>query len=131
MTQEADTHSDAKANAAAWLETIRGYVARIEGEDQEDADQAREEAEQSPLSVEVRGGWYSPGSTPDQQEEYRVLLSTGGPALQLTGSLNKWGEPDEVSLQWQHWGTPWTDYRLTEEEEADVLTFARIFYFGE
>ena len=86
---------------------------------------------ESVLSVEVRSGWYLTGSrhteTGPSPEEYRILLSTGGPALQIVGTLSEHGEPETAALQSQDWGTPWT-YLCANQT---LLTFARCFYFGE
>lgn len=119
------------ANAEAWLETIKGLAGRM-AQDEDSAEAAREEAQDSALSVMVRDDWRVAGDTAKGgAEEYAVLLTTGGPALRIYGALNMHGEPDEwPHLQWQDWGEPWTDYPLGEEREA-VCTFLSAFYFGE
>lgn len=98
-----------------------------------DEDEIREEIEQSPLSVQVRGGWYSPGDEDKggSPEEFEILLSTGGPALRMIGDLDDYGQPDNPRLQWQDWGTPWTDHETTTEEDEALEEFAGCFYFGE
>lgn len=50
-----------------------------------------------------------------------VLLSTGGPALRIIGGLDEYGQPNEPRLQWQDWGTPWTDHHISEESEREAL----------
>jgi hypothetical protein len=42
--------------------------------------------------------------------EYRILLCTGGPAVQITGNLSSYNEPAAATLQHQDWFLPWTDY---------------------
>lgn len=146
----------AQANARGWLGTIREQVAALEpvecetcGQwhaedpcaeidddlkgDSEDAlrESVRERIQESPLSVLTRSGWREPGSEPEAEEEYEILLSTGGPALRLRGELSEHGEPASVRMEWQDWGTSWTEHRLTVDEEADVLTWCSAFYFGE
>lgn len=97
-----------------------------------DEDEARQAIDESPLSVEVREGWKTPGSTDAEPEEFRILLTTGGPALQIVGTLGLHGQPEDPRLQWQDWGTPWTTYHdTTEEEDSALEEFARCFYFGE
>lgn len=116
-------------NAKAWLETIMELNARWGGDDKE-REAADDDAHQMPLSIDVRSDWHLPGEDVPPAE-YQILLSTGGPALRVWGDLSEYGEPmDHPSLQWQDWGTPWTTYALTEEEQAAVWTFARCFYFG-
>lgn len=117
-------------NAKGWLATIRDLAARIRFDDEEVSEEARQEASESALSVQVRSGWYTPGEPLDASpEEYEVLLTTGGPALRITGDLN--GSPSNARLQWQDWFQPWTDYDLTDAELADVLAFVSVFWFGE
>lgn len=93
-------------------------------------DEARERIQEDALSVEVRSGWTIPGR-PMQPEEYMILLCTGGPACRIVGDLSEHNEPESARIEHQDWFTPWTEYRLTSEEEEDVLTYARQFYFGE
>jgi hypothetical protein len=88
------------------------------------------------LSVEVRSGWYTLDANADKAPaEYRILLSWGGPAVQIRGELDEHGEPTTGRLQCQDWGMPWTDVRwgdLGDTNAEDILlTFARCFYFGE
>ena len=61
--------------------------------------------------------------------QYEILLSTGGPATRLIGDLDEYNEPESVSLQYQDWGTPWTDYPLTSAQEEALLDYARTHYF--
>ena len=125
----------AKQNAAAWAASIFGIMAAYDAAHESGDDDAIEAAESeinnSPLSVRVRDDWRNPYdySTPEKTpEEYEILLSTGGPALRVYGSINEHGEPHDAILQWQDWGTPWTDYHdTTEEQDAVILAFAGQF----
>lgn len=95
-------------------------------ENQEDAQQRIYD---DPLSVQVRSGWYSPGQTPEA-EEFEILLCTGGPAVRIVGELDQYNQPNRAYMQYQDWGTPWTDY--FEEGVADTcLEYAQQFYFGD
>jgi len=60
-----------------------------------------------------------------------ILLSTGGPAARIIGRLNDYNEPETATLQYQDWGTPWTTYPTTAENEYTLLQFAAFFYYGE
>lgn len=98
--------------------------------------ESREDAEQriqeDPLSIEVRDGWYSPGSKEQMYdpEEFCILLGTGGPAVRIIGGIDE-NCPSRPRLQVQDWGTPWTDYRGDKISRDDLLTYCQQFYFGE
>lgn len=119
-----------------------------------DADKAKEAIDESPLSVEVRSGWRSTDN-PDafEAEEYRILLCTGGPAVRIIGTLN-YSVPDSARIEYQDWGTPWTEMRYGDFHErpngtawtnaladkyledamafdALLLSYARQFWYGE
>jgi hypothetical protein len=133
--------SDAIANAQAWLETIDAAQTALdrleaddapqtfEGETFDDADALRERLYQMPLAVDVRAGWHAPGERAPS-EEYQILLTTGGPALRITGNLNHYNSPETVRVEYQDWGRPWTSYTLAQAEERRALAFASLFYFG-
>src|ERR1035437_752867 len=92
-----------------------------------DAEDAREQAQESALSVEVRSGWGSPGEEMTA-EDFQILLSTGGPALRIRGELNK-GEPSRAWLEYQDWGTPWTEYHGENADQGTLLSFCSFFFF--
>jgi hypothetical protein len=58
-----------------------------------DEDEARERISEDPLSVEVRSGWTQQYSEQLAAEEFRILLCTGGPAVQIRGELDDQGVP--------------------------------------
>lgn len=120
------------SNAKAWLETVRALAARMSDEDDEAAEAAREEVQDSALSVMVRDGWYAPGTPPEEREpdEYEVLLTTGGPALRIVGDLGSGSPVGRPRLEWQDWGTPWTEYITSAEDEEALAAFVGVFYFG-
>lgn len=95
-------------------------------ESQEDAEQRiREDA----LSVEVRSDWHTPGDD-SEPTEFQILLCTGGPAVRIMGELQQ-GEPVRAWLEYQDWGTPWTEHVNQDGDHDALLTYARCFYFGE
>lgn len=104
--------------------------ATIDGDLQQNADAVRERIQESPLSVQVRSGWATPGKIMDA-EEFAILLSTGGPALRIRGELDQHKEPDRAWLEYQDWGTPWTEYHGEGCSQETLLTFCRQFYFSE
>lgn len=79
-----------------------------------DPDRALEAVHNSALEVAVRSGWESPPLMDTGESvaaaEYRILLSTGGPATRIVGELNEYGEPETARLEYQDWFTPWTVY---------------------
>lgn len=93
-------------------------------------DDARQRIQEDPLSIQVRSGWYSPGEDSPAPEEFEILLSTGGPAVRILGELDERGEPSRAWIQWQDWGTPWTDYYEPGMRD-ECLEYASHFYFGE
>ena len=148
MTNETNT---AKSQARAQYESISEMIERLqhaescngeftaddcefyarfdnadEWETYHDADAAREAIDDDPLSVEVRSGWESPGTdlTPS---EFCILLCTGGPAVRILGELDLLGQPDRAWLEYQDWGTQWTQY--FEAEQDTILSYAQNFYF--
>lgn len=100
-----------------------------EREEYHDEDKAREALMEDPLSIEVRSDWHIPGEGDTDNGGYKILLCTGGPAVQIVGDLNEHGEPETTHLQYQDWFTPWEDYPTTTEEDEALLTYARGFYF--
>lgn len=95
--------------------------------------ESREDAEQriheDALSVEVRTDWHAVGDEDTKPTHFNILLCTGGPAARIIGELNEYGEPTRAWLEYQDWGTPWTQY--FDADQDTLLTYARCFYFGE
>lgn len=91
-----------------------------------DEDDARQRIQEDPLSVEVRSDWASPGEELTAGE-FQILLCTGGPAVRIMGELDR-GEPVRAWLEYQDWGTPWTQYF---DASSDTLCqYASHFFFG-
>lgn len=124
----------ARQQARANLEYIGELIQRLraaqEAGDKAAEDAAREEIEDLPLEILVRSGWQRPGEDAGPPEEYQILLTTGGPAVRITGALDRWGEPATAVLEYADWGTPWTAYPADVEEARTLLEFARQFYYG-
>lgn len=80
------------------------------------------------LEVQVRSDWRNPGPLTGTDQEYFILLCTGGPAVRIIGELNVYGEPDTARIEYQDWGTPWECYYPADEDV--LLDYARHFYFG-
>lgn len=102
---------------------------KIDGDEMKDADEARERIQESVLSVQVRSGWRDVGDDHGDPEEFCILLTTGGPALRIMGELDEHNEPSRAWLEYQDWGTGWTQY--FKVEQTTLLAFCSCFYFGE
>ncbi len=130
MTQQVD---HAREQAKAQLQSITEMVGalRVAIDRDDSLEQAVEAIQADALSVQVRCPWQSPGEEAVKPDQYNILLCTGGPAVRIIGTLSEYLEPDSAHMQYQDWGTPWTDYPLTSEEEAIVLEYAQQFYYEE
>lgn len=132
-TQKQDV-SNSEAQARAQLASIIELVGNLQAAHDGDDDSAIDEAERAiyddALSVEARGGWHSIGDC-GGDEEYRICLCTGGPAVQIIGELDENAEPATAHLQHQDWFTPWTNLNINEEERQALLDYARCFNYGE
>ena len=97
--------------------------------DCESEEQARERIRDDALSLDVRSEWHSPGDAEGVQDaEFRILLTTGGPAARIVGELRD-GQPHNPRLEVQDWFKPWTEYFGIDR---DVLqAYCEVFYFGE
>lgn len=134
--------TEEKEQARAQLNSIIEMVdasrkARDEGEaeyegEMMDEDQIREYMDENILSLETRSGWGAPSCEGAKAEEFKILLCTGGPAVQIIGELNEHLEPESAKIQYQDWFTPWKDYTATDSEEDEkLLEYCQSFYYGE
>lgn len=92
-----------------------------------DEDEARQRIEEDALSVEVRSDWHTPGGEAED-DEYRILLSTGGPATRIIGELDQHNEPATARLEVQDWWKPWTEYTVADQDI--LLQYVNVFYWG-
>jgi len=98
--------------------------------DCEDREEAERRIQEDALTVEVRSDWHAPGDKENATpSEFRILLATGGPAVQIRGKLYEHGDPCTARLEVQDWGTPWTRYYDASEDV--LLAYAQRFYFSE
>jgi hypothetical protein len=95
-----------------------------------DEDAVREAITEDALEVSVRGGWHTPGDGDHEDTDFLILLCTGGPAVRVRGELRD-GRPYRAWLEYQDWGTPWTEYHDMNFEADDLLAYAQEYYFGE
>ena len=121
----------AKAQAKAQLESIKEMLQALnDAYDSDSSDDkinlAYESLLSSALSVEVRSDWTPLGDC-FKAAEYRILLCTGGPAVQIVGDLDAGGEPYAPALEYQDWFIPWASYPLDDKEE-EALEDALFLY---
>lgn len=90
-------------------------------------EEAREAAQDNALDVQVRSGWQGVGETLEA-DEFMILLCTGGPAVRIRGELDN-GTPSRAWLEYQDWGTPWTQY--FGARQSILVEYTSVFYFGE
>ena len=121
----------AKLQHESIAEMVAAYKQAEANDDDEAREQARERIQEDPLSVQVRCPWQSVGEENVKPDQYNILLCTGGPAVRIIGTLSEHLEPDSACIQYQDWGTSWTDYPLISEQIAIVLEYAQHFYYGE
>ena len=133
--------AQAKDQARAQVESIVELMAALETARESgevllegyeyDEDGMRERIDENALSVEVRRSWYAPG-TEDKPDEFCILLCTGGPAVRIIGDLNEYCQPTSALVQFQDWGTPWTEwFDISSEQRDAVLSYCQMHYFGE
>ena len=127
----------AESNGRAWLASIVQMVEELEaaGDDDDAKDAVRERIIESPLSVQTRcTAWHEPGTdTPaSEDDEFEILLSTGGPAARIFGQLGQHMQPENIRLEIQGWFKPWTALtNLTQTEGEALEAFVNEFYFGD
>lgn len=127
MTTEKNHATD---NAKGWMQSIQDWSALLLSDEDSIREATIEQIYQSPLSVTVREGWKTVGGE-SELKEFQILLATGGPALRIVGDIGAYGVAQNPVLQWQDWGTPWTEYPTTSEQDEALLAYCQQFYFGE
>lgn len=124
------SEDNAKGQAQLQMQRIVELVEHLNNADDEIRDVAAEAIYTDPLSVEVRSGWVTVDA-PMDYDEFRILLCTGGPAVQIVGRLDEYNMPHWVRLEYQDWFTEWTPLLTTEDERQALLTYCQQFYFGD
>ena len=112
---------------AAWSNDNTAELNNLEhaAGDCEDEDDARARIREDALSVEVRSGWDVVGGDLSA-EEFRIVLCTGGPHVEIRGELDN-GTPSRAWMLYQDWGTPRTQY--FDIEQSTLLSYCQEFYF--
>ena len=95
-----------------------------------DRDDASTRAHENALSVEVRSGWSEVGAV-GAPEEFRIVLCTGGPHVEIRGELDQNGEPRGARLDYFGASVPRSTYHGPLSDAGVLLTYCQEFYFGE
>ena len=121
---------DAAESLREWAEANIKELEELEEAacDNTSEDEAREVILHDALSVEVRSGWTS-SKEEFEPEEFRIVLCTGGPHVELVGDLDS-GTPSRIRVRYRNWGTS-GDYFPSSDELKALETYCAEFYFGE
>ena len=85
-------------------------------------DNLREWVDSQALSVQLRSAWYAQGTEPEP-EEFRIVLSVGGPTLTLEGELDRYGSPCCAQLRYS-WYSQSQVLPCIESEAEALVWFA-------
>ena len=151
-TKTTDGYEHAIYNGDGWAQTIDElhdeWLAMEQLDDEDQQDEERESIEQrvyeSPLSIEYRSDWVScqdwhnDKSNEPEKCEYRILLTYGGPSLQIVGRFpGEFREYDEWMRDWEYQvreaGVAWKNirYQLTEKQRTAITWFIETLMGGE
>ncbi len=119
---------NSRQQAEVQLTTIKAMLEAVANATGNEREAARTAIYDDPLAVDVRSGWVNVWAAEFEPVEYRVLLCTGGPAVQLEGELDDMNQPYNVQLQHQDWFEPWQTVPLTAEDTETLLTYVRHFF---
>jgi len=98
----------------------------------QDSEDAINEIMDGPLEITYRTGWLNHSEVCDgidkgNIEECCILLCTGGPAVRILCDVSE-GTLSRPRVQYQDWGTPWTELlSLTDEQRAALNTYISSF----
>ena len=82
-----------------------------------------------PVSVEVRTDWVYAGFYGNQHPvDYKIVMTTGGPHIEIYGRLNHTVEPENVNMFYRD-GSDSFNVTLTKEEEKTLLWFVKLFQY--
>lgn len=94
-----------------WSEELAGLEEQA-GE-YADEDEVRDAIYGTPLCIEVRSGWHNPLENAGEPEEFRFVLCTGGPHVELTGDIG-----GAVRVVYRDWGESGEYYPDADERSA-------------
>ena len=138
MKDETSSRDQARAEIRNITEILSAIDAAEENgtalylDEEKDAEQIIQTVrdEQDCNGIQTRSCWHSVG-TVEPDAEFRLTLSGGGPATQITGWLADGGIASEPKLQYSDWGIPWTNYPLNQEQQDMIEMYCGFFYFDD
>lgn len=121
------------ATVAALVELAENLRDAREAEDENAIEAAQDAIDCDPLSIRVRDGWRSLHEESDGPAEFEILLSTGGPASRIVGTLDEYGEPENFHVEVQDWFQPWQSFVGMTGKQGDLIRqyYLSQFYFCE
>ena len=96
--------------------------------DCESQDDAETLIEQDPLSVEYRSDWVSHDEEMTRSE-FRIVLCTGGPHVEIVGEIDHTGEPCRCWINYRDWGTS-GELTGADFDHGTVLRYCGFFVTG-
>lgn len=112
------------------LDTARAYLDSIsdllDAHEAAPTDATLAAIEELPLETSVRCTSWSTRYDDLLADEYRILLCTGGPAVQITGDYDPDDGPVNAHIQYQDWFRPWRAMPSTTEQDHALLRFANM-----
>jgi len=133
--EENDGLNCAKGTFEHIKEMMGRYSIAVIDQNDKKAEEIRQEIEESHYGIQVRSGWYSPGSeASDVSREphgYLITMAGGGPAARIIGELGDHNEPIAARIEHLDWGKPWTEYSLNSDDTAILLDYAGMHWYGE
>lgn len=80
------------------------------------------------LSVEVRSTWTT-NTESFEAEEFRIVLCTGGPHVEIRGNIGLHGQPEDPEVYSSDWFEGLQRFPLADYDALEW--FCGLFYFGE
>ena len=115
----------ANADAAAELEELAELEEQSNGMASED--EAQEAIQEHPLCIDVRSDWVTPGEDMEASE-FRIVLCTGGPHVEIVGDLDHYKQPCSVRILYKDCGASGSIYGF---DSSIVERYCAQFFFGE
>jgi len=113
-----------KDTANATKDTIKELMKRYNNAANEAArEDIALEINEYPLEIQINYGWHQAGNLPDSPVEYKLVLTTGGPHVELVGSLDVDGYPKDAKLVAHSHGKKHTIHHHNCEELLELAEY--------